>query len=173
MRRVGKFASLPFFSGCASRSSVATSTPVSTTQTRELKVSEEINPSVARREESENRASEEKMKSNSSGFLVVLPNVSIGVHKLVRSLKTFSQLFVLRKEEEEEEMEMEIGYPTDVKHVTHIGVDGSTTTNPIKGWENNLNNFVPSEFLSNFPSISLRQFELSMAAQTQNPLLHS
>lgn len=80
---------------------------------------------------------------------------------------------VLRKDEEVEEVEMEIGYPTDVKHVTHIGLDGSTTTNPnIKGnhWEN-LNNFVPSEFLNSFPSISLRQFELSMAAQAQSSLL--
>jgi hypothetical protein len=34
------------------------------------------------------------------------------------------------------EREMEIGCPTDVKHVTHIGLDGSTTTNPVKGWEN-------------------------------------
>ena len=80
---------------------------------------------------------------------------------------------VLRKEDEEEveEVDMEIGYPTDVKHVTHIGLDGSTTTNPIKGWDNNL-----TDFLS-FPSISLRQFELSMAAQAQPQppplLLHS
>lgn len=75
---------------------------------------------------------------------------------------------------------MEIGYPTDVKHVTHIGLDGSTTTNPNanpninpNNWDiNNLNHFVPSEFLHSFPSISFRQFELSMAAQTQAALLH-
>lgn len=81
------------------------------------------------------------------------------------------------EELEEKGMEMEIGYPTDVKHVTHIGLDGSTTTtNPnIKGWEN-LNNFTttPHHLISSFPSISLRQFELSMAAQTQSPsLLHT
>ncbi len=62
--------------------------------------------------------------------------------------------------------EMEIGYPTDVKHVTHIGLDGSTTTNPVKGWENLKN----PEILS-FPSISLRQLELAMAAQAQEPLV--
>lgn len=71
-------------------------------------------------------------------------------------------------EEEEEEGEMEIGLPTDVKHVTHIGLDGSATTNttanPLKSssWENNFNT---PEILS-FPSISLKQFELAMAAQT-------
>ena len=66
------------------------------------------------------------------------------------------------------EKEMEIGHPTDVKHVTHIGLDGSTTTNPVKGWEN----LKAPEILS-FPSISLRQFELAMAAQAQEPLVES
>ncbi|XP_023005090.1 CRIB domain-containing protein RIC4-like [Cucurbita maxima] len=164
MRAFAKFVALPFFSGCASRSSIATGTPVSTTtQGRELNGSD-VNLSVTRREESEHKISEVKMK-NPSGFFVLL-NISNGVHKLVRSFKTFSQLFVLRKEEEEdvEEVEMEIGYPTDVKHVTHIGLDGSTTTNPIvKGWDNNLNPFL------SFPSISLRHFELSMAAQAHPP----
>ncbi|XP_057960261.1 CRIB domain-containing protein RIC4-like isoform X2 [Malania oleifera] len=71
------------------------------------------------------------------------------------------------KEEAVEEMEMEIGYPTDVKHVTHIGWDGTTTTNPVKGWEN----LKAPEILS-FPSISLKQFELAMAAQAADgPLL--
>lgn len=54
---------------------------------------------------------------------------------------------VVYKEEEMEEVEkeIEIGFPTDVKHVTHIGLDGCTTTttttnntqnsNSIK-WEN-------------------------------------
>lgn len=62
---------------------------------------------------------------------------------------------------------MEIGFPTDVKHVTHIGWDGSST-NPIKGWENLR---TPDQLLSNFPTISLRQFELAMAAQAHDPLL--
>ncbi|XP_059632833.1 CRIB domain-containing protein RIC4-like isoform X2 [Cornus florida] len=66
--------------------------------------------------------------------------------------------------EEMEEMEMEIGLPTDVKHVTHIGWDGSTTTNPVKGWEN----LKTPEILS-FPTISLMQFELAMASQADQP----
>ncbi|KAK8682408.1 hypothetical protein V6N13_054796 [Hibiscus sabdariffa] len=79
------------------------------------------------------------------------------------------------KEIEEVTAEMEIGYPTDVKHVTHIGLDGTTTTttssnNPLKGWQD----FSPTDhnFIA-FPSISLRQFGLAMAAQTQTrPLIH-
>lgn len=56
-----------------------------------------------------------------------------------------------------------------MKHVTHIGLDGSTTTNPVKGWENHHNHNPPPELLSNnFPSISLKQFELAMAAQSHH-----
>jgi hypothetical protein len=76
------------------------------------------------------------------------------------------KILVYKEEVEEMEREMEIGPPTDVKHVTHIGLDGSTTTNPVKGWEN----LKAPEILS-FPSISLRQFELAMAAQAQEPLV--
>lgn len=65
---------------------------------------------------------------------------------------------------EEVEIEMEIGFPTDVKHVTHIGLDGSTMTNPVKGWDNLAMSMAP-EILT-FPSLSLRQFELAMAAQS-------
>ena len=63
---------------------------------------------------------------------------------------------------------MEIGFPTDVMHVTHIGWDGSSTN--IKGWENLT---TPDQLLANFPTISLRQFELAMAAQAHDPLLVS
>ncbi|WOL18728.1 CRIB domain-containing protein RIC4 [Canna indica] len=59
--------------------------------------------------------------------------ISAGLQKLLKSLRGFSQLFVLEKEEEEE-VEMEIGYPTDVVHVGHIGWDGSSNTSSIKSW---------------------------------------
>lgn len=63
---------------------------------------------------------------------------------------------------------MEIGYPTDVKHITHIGVDGSTTTNNVKGWEN----LKAPELLSLSP-ITLKQFELAMATQADHePLIN-
>uniref|UniRef100_A0ACD6AB84 Uncharacterized protein n=1 Tax=Avena sativa TaxID=4498 RepID=A0ACD6AB84_AVESA len=65
-----------------------------------------------------------------------------------KGLRVISQIFVVK------EQEMEIGYPTDVKHVAHIGWDsptGSAATSP--GWMNDtkgspdfssLNNFEPS-----------------------------
>lgn len=71
---------------------------------------------------------------------------------------------VYKEHIEEMEQEMEIGYPTDVKHVTHIGLDGSTTTNNVKGWDN----LKPPELLSINP-ITLKQFELAMATQAHQP----
>ncbi|KAK1422619.1 hypothetical protein QVD17_17904 [Tagetes erecta] len=45
-----------------------------------------------------------------------------------KSFKFISQIFVVK------EREMEIGYPTDVKHVAHIGWDGSSGNAP--SWMN-------------------------------------
>lgn len=78
-----------------------------------------------------------------------------------KNSKFINLVYKEEMEDEEEEKEMEIGYPTDVKHVTHIGWDGSTTINPIKGWEN-----LKAPEIVSFPStISIKQFEVAMAAQ--------
>lgn len=71
---------------------------------------------------------------------------------------------VYKEEMEEMEHEMEIGYPTDVKHLTHIGLDGSTTTNNVRGWKS----LKPPPELLSFSSISLKQFEIAMAAQAHH-----
>ncbi|PSS35917.1 CRIB domain-containing protein [Actinidia chinensis var. chinensis] len=138
---------LPFSIGCVSHSSVALG------RAPPNKPKPEPNSDATRTQEREeiinSSVEAEKMKS-SWGFLAVpKPNISNGVHRLVKSFKSVSQLFVYKEEMEEleMEMEMEIGLPTDVKHVTHIGWDGTATTNPVKGWEN----LTPPEFLS-FPS---------------------
>ncbi|XAR57442.1 hypothetical protein NMG60_11025594 [Bertholletia excelsa] len=46
------------------------------------------------------------------------------VKGLLKGLRYISQMF------DEKEEEIKIGYPTDVKHVAHIGSDGATTTTP-------------------------------------------
>ncbi|CAK9187768.1 unnamed protein product [Ilex paraguariensis] len=43
---------------------------------------------------------------------------------IYKGFKYISQIFVVK------EQEMDIGYPTDVKHVTHIGWDGSSSCAP-------------------------------------------
>ncbi|KAI4312017.1 hypothetical protein MLD38_036875 [Melastoma candidum] len=51
-----------------------------------------------------------------------------------KGFKFISQMFVLK----EQEIEMEIGCPTDVKHVTHIGWDGPSGNGP--AWMKEFNN---------------------------------
>ncbi|KAH9611211.1 hypothetical protein KSS87_020231 [Heliosperma pusillum] len=74
-----------------------------------------------------------------------LPNANLyhGFRRFIISLKRVSRIFVYKiemndeEENDEGEGDMEIGYPTDVKHLTHIGWDGSTTVSkPGKQWEN-------------------------------------
>nr|XP_004252968.1 CRIB domain-containing protein RIC4-like [Solanum lycopersicum] len=150
-KSVEKFFMLPFYLGCNSESSVGV-----TNQLVETKNSSQI----TKRQEGEESSSNVKIKSFWGFWAITRPRFSHNVQRLKRHFKGFSQLFARKEEVEVEEAEIEIGYPTDVKHLTHIGWDGSTTINPIKGWEN-LN---PPEIIS-FPSISIKQFELAMAAQ--------
>ncbi|KAJ8646169.1 hypothetical protein MRB53_007917 [Persea americana] len=148
--RMERLVVLPFSIGCVSQSSVALG------ENNPKKTKQDANPSSTRE-----CLSGGKMK-NSLGFLPVpKSNISAGFHRLIRGFKNFSHLFVY-KEEDMEEMDMEIGFPTDVKHVTHIGWDGSTTT--MKSWDD-----LKSPDLFSLPSISLRQFELAMATQADAP----
>ncbi|KAL6527704.1 CRIB domain-containing protein ric7 [Orobanche minor] len=45
---------------------------------------------------------------------------------LLKGLRYISQIFAY----EGKELEMQIGHPTDVKHVAHIGWDGPTVDSP-------------------------------------------
>ncbi|KAL7251039.1 hypothetical protein ACSBR1_012960 [Camellia fascicularis] len=162
--RMERLVVLPFSVGCVSQSSLDVSTSQPTKPNH---------PAVTSRQELKESSTGTKMKmKNSWGFLgLPKPKLSNGIHRLARSLKSLSQLFVYKEEEIDDmemKMEMEIGFPTDVKHVTHIGWDGTATTNPVKGWEN----LTAPEILS-FPSISLKQFELAMAAQADGPMCFS
>ncbi|MCD7467417.1 hypothetical protein HAX54_004838 [Datura stramonium] len=47
------------------------------------------------------------------------------VKGLIKGFRYISQIF-----DEEKEKEIQIGFPTDVKHVAHIGWDGPSTDNP-------------------------------------------
>ncbi|XP_061985264.1 CRIB domain-containing protein RIC5-like [Populus nigra] len=60
------------------------------------------------------------------------------VKGLLRGLRYISQIF------DEKEQEMQIGFPTDVKHVAHIGCDGPSATNA-PSWMNEFNS--PPELL--------------------------
>ncbi|KAK4732996.1 hypothetical protein R3W88_025984 [Solanum pinnatisectum] len=149
-RSMEKFVVFPFSLGCVSESSV---TVVNTNKSHKTNNSQ-LNHLPRKRQVGDQSPS--KVKING---VLVRRRISQGVDTFKRNFKGFYQLFVYK--EEIEEMEMEIGYPTDVKHVTHIGWDGSTKINPmIKNWDNSKE----SDLLS-FPSISIQQFELAMASQ--------
>ncbi|TQD94177.1 hypothetical protein C1H46_020225 [Malus baccata] len=129
-------------------------------------------------EDEEDSLTGESMKNSFRSLALPKPNISTGIHRLVKGFKNFSQQFVYKDDMEEVlEMDMEIGCPTDVKHVTHIGWDASTsasaasaTTDPFGGWDN----LVSPDLLSVSP-VSWRQFELSVPSQSEAavpPLVH-
>ncbi|KAG5224417.1 hypothetical protein OIU76_023239 [Salix suchowensis] len=160
--RMEKLVLLPFSIGCVSESSVA----VGVHQSGRAKTDTNSSASRAKEEDEESSSSTEGTKSSLKFLAPSKPNVSTGFHKLVKGLKTFPQLFAYKEEIEELEVEMEIGLPTNVKHVTHIGWDhDSPNTNPVQGWEN----LISTDLLS-LQSATSRQFELVMAGQANSPL---
>ncbi|XP_030460817.1 CRIB domain-containing protein RIC4-like isoform X1 [Syzygium oleosum] len=164
--RTERFMVLPFHIRCASLSSVAVSTACQSEKQRPESL--DVAAVAKGRQNGEAGPSKERAKGTRGYPTLSKPNANFGFwHKLRRSIKSFTQLFVYREDDEMEEIEkeLEIGYPTDVKHVTHIGLDGSTHTDPVKEWQN-LNT---PEILA-FPSLSLRQFEFAMTAQTNRHL---
>ncbi|KAJ9169276.1 hypothetical protein P3X46_017484 [Hevea brasiliensis] len=130
--RMEKLVLLPFSIGCVSESSVAIGVH-HPRRTKQPPAPHRTNPPLIRKKEDdeESLSSTESMKNELKFLAVSKPNTSDRFHRLVKGFKTFSQLFV-----DEEELEMEIGVPTDVKHVTHIGWDGSENNNPLQGWDN-------------------------------------
>ncbi|CAD5189457.1 unnamed protein product [Musa acuminata subsp. malaccensis] len=146
-RRMDRFVILPFSGGCVSQSSVAVC---------------ENQPKRAAQTEAAPATSSGKPRSSSGVLPFPRPCISTGFQKLVRSLKSLSQHLVFYKEEDEE-VEMEIGFPTDVQHVAHIGWDGFNGMSSKTSWDK-----PPAQFLT-LPPFSLKQFELAMTAQAGAP----
>ncbi|XWS42933.1 hypothetical protein CRYUN_Cryun16bG0056300 [Craigia yunnanensis] len=131
--RMERFVILPFSVGCVSESSVA----VAVQQPRRSKPADTNSTATRKREEHEESLSSENMKYSLKFLPLPKPDISTGFHRLFKSFKNLSQLFAYKAEMEESEKDMVIGFPTDVKHVTHIGLDGSASTSPSMGsWDN-------------------------------------
>nr|GEV69831.1 hypothetical protein [Tanacetum cinerariifolium] len=88
-----------------------------------------------------------------------ISNISKAMKKLIKiAYKSFANVFACKDFKDiKMETKLEIGYPTGVKHVTHIGYEGSTTTNLNKI----LDHLQPPE------TLSLKQLELAMAVQAE------
>ncbi|KAL5769680.1 hypothetical protein ACOSP7_013834 [Xanthoceras sorbifolium] len=172
--KMERFVLLPFSIGCVSESSIA----VAVHHPQPRRSSPKPPPTRNGEDDEESLSSHdaESMKNSLRLHAIPKPDISNGFNRLFKGFKNFSQLFADRDEDiEEMEGEMEIGFPTDVKHVTHIGLDGSTTNNnnnnnPIKGWDSFISPddhqpFTRSTSLP--PSVSMDQFQIAMAAQAQ------
>ncbi|KAL7148471.1 hypothetical protein ABFS83_06G180400 [Erythranthe nasuta] len=162
--RMERFVLLPFTAGCIDESSIAVglqqakrtklNTNSTPTRTREGEVEEEEKYEA----DEEESLSGENLKSISS--LLPLPSFQ----KLFKNLKNLSHSFAYKDELEETETRMEIGFPTNVKHVTHIGLDGCASSILSKGW----NNFDEPE-TKNLPSIPFTPVELALATNADKP----
>jgi hypothetical protein len=83
------------------------------------------------------------------------------IRKLIKSFKSLSHIFEIYKEDDEDEdidTGIEIGFPTHVQHVAHIGLDRSTNVSSLRGLEG------ARELLSLSNLTTLEQFELAMAS---------
>jgi hypothetical protein len=85
-----------------------------------------------------------------------------GIRKLIKSFRSLSHIFEIYKDEEEEEediMDIQIGFPTDVQHVAHIGLDGSSNVASLRGMEG-----AARDLLSLSTNLSIQQFDFAMAS---------
>ncbi|CAL1385320.1 unnamed protein product [Linum trigynum] len=130
-RRMERLVLLPFTMGCVSESSVALAHRHHHTRRRSASASTAAAPTDTTRSKSRRREmdddeeslsstdSSDSKSSTSSSSTSPSSNISARFHRILRTVKS---TFVY-KEEDDGEDEMEIGVPTDVKHVTHIGWD--------------------------------------------------
>ncbi|XP_050384285.1 CRIB domain-containing protein RIC4 [Argentina anserina] len=174
--RMERFVLLPFTIGCVSESCIAVGA-----QQQPRRSKSDLNPSPIRRKEDEEDEEEERdslssgenMKNSFRSLTLSKPNISIGIHRLFKGFKTVSQMFVYKDEMDEEDVDMEIGCPTDVKHVTHIGLDSPASapasasafvsaTSASAATTGQMNKGSRDDFI---PPATWRQFELSRDSQ--------
>ncbi|XP_038880092.1 CRIB domain-containing protein RIC4-like isoform X2 [Benincasa hispida] len=168
-RKMERLVLLPFSVGCISESSVAVGIQhnnASTSKPHPISSPTSSEKDEDGKEEVGGETLLEESLKNSQRFTALAkPNIGVGFHRLYKGFKNISQLFVYKDEMEEMEMDMEIGSPTDVKHVTHIGCDATT--------RDDANSFIAWETL--LASSSWRQFDdqLSNPKHLPNILGHS
>ncbi|XP_009773306.1 CRIB domain-containing protein RIC4-like [Nicotiana tabacum] len=135
--RMEKFVLLPFSMGCISESSVAIG---QLHHKRSSPHETNLTPTRSQEEGKEEEEEQEEGEDDDRISSLKSPNLSLMAlpkfQRLFKNFKNLSHLFVDKDEMEDEEIiGMEIGVPTDVKHVTHIGIDGASTSVLPRSWE--------------------------------------
>ncbi|KAI4368254.1 hypothetical protein MLD38_016830 [Melastoma candidum] len=138
--KIEKLALLPFAIGCMSESSVAVASPNQNEPRSKDDPGQLTMMGLATQKrdarEREEYSSDESTKSSFGFVPVPKPNITASIHRLYKGLKSFSQLFAYKEdadEDEDDDGQIEIGGPTDVKHVTHIGWDGCAAMTNVFG----------------------------------------
>uniref|UniRef100_A0A0D9W1C5 CRIB domain-containing protein n=1 Tax=Leersia perrieri TaxID=77586 RepID=A0A0D9W1C5_9ORYZ len=157
--RRGSAGVFPFSIGCMSQSAVDVADPhdkKTATTHNDPSSSASVAAMAAASQSTEEEGGGEKAKVGAAAASAATSGiVATGVQRLIKGIKSLSQIFAVYDEEdedEEEEREMVIGLPTDVQHVGHIGWDGMSKVGDM------VNAFsIPS-------SLSLRQLEMAMEA---------
>ncbi|KAI4374028.1 hypothetical protein MLD38_012075 [Melastoma candidum] len=138
--KMEKLVLLPFAIGCMSESSVAVASP----NQNEPRSKDDLGQltmmgrvTLKRDDREREEYSLDESAKSSFGFVPVpKPNISASIHRLYKGLKSLSQLFAYKEdadEDEDDDSQIEIGAPTDVKHVTHIGWDGCAAMTDVFG----------------------------------------
>ncbi|KAK7376353.1 hypothetical protein VNO78_34819 [Psophocarpus tetragonolobus] len=129
--RMERLVILPFSFGCVSEASVVVGIP----HPRRSRLNTN-SPTAATRHKGDKGVSESLSGESMRNLLrfhedVTKSNISLTFNRLLKGFKNIPRLFgELDKEEklEEVEMDMQVGSPTNVQHVTHIGWDGFAGT---------------------------------------------
>nr|GMC54054.1 CRIB domain-containing protein RIC4-like [Ipomoea batatas] len=139
--RLERYVLLPFSLGCISESSVVVRrSDCHIKKSSEPQHSPPYHLTTPTRTKEGREKEEEEEEEDEDGDGQSLPRFQ----RLLKNFKNFSQLLLYKEEDDEigdEEIPimdggdgMEIGFPTDVKHVTHIGLDGAATSLLSPNW---------------------------------------
>ncbi|KAI7725122.1 hypothetical protein M8C21_005154 [Ambrosia artemisiifolia] len=158
--RIERLIIFPFTAGCVSSSSVSVCLQHGKRPKEDIKSANTVCRSMEVVKEAKDTGNDEMVKDLSKFPTPSKPNIYIGFHRITRTIRSLSQSLVFKEVIEDQEMEMEIGLPTDVKHVTHIGFDG-----PLTHDANGCNHLAFSEFVSMCPD-SMARFEVSPVVPT-------
>ncbi|XP_076904255.1 CRIB domain-containing protein RIC4-like [Bidens hawaiensis] len=156
--RLERLVAFPFSTGCVSAASVAVCVqhgrrPKEDTDSSQMACRSFGLPKDQKDEEGALTSSDNMMKSSFRFTSLSKPIVSVGLQRLTKSIKSLSQSLVFKDEMDEVQMELEISLPTNVKHVAHVGFDGSVTS------ETNRNGDIKASDFLGFCPISFAELE--------------